>query len=266
MVHRDFKPDNVLVGGDGRVRVTDFGLAQLVAIEVTLPAWAAAAELVSAPALGPSGSGAIVGTPAYMAPEQRRGISDERSDLFSFCVAFWEALHGERPFAGRDLRELADAVAAGAIRPPARGPRRPGAPARRHPARPPAGAGQTPGLDGAAPRGDRGRRGGRAAGAAGGADGDVRARPRARARRGRPAPRPRGERLAPARHRRGGHRQVAARARGRRARGGERHARDLGRAWEAGGAMPYWPWVQIFRELGTDPFRRSRRAETSPRS
>jgi class 3 adenylate cyclase/predicted Ser/Thr protein kinase len=124
IVHRDFKPDNVLVGDDGRVRVTDFGLAQVGAGEAP-----AASGVPAAPSGTPelaltalTASGALVGTPAYMAPEQLRGDpTDERSDLFSFCVAFWEALYGERPFAGRDLEELHTAVAAGAIRPPPEG-------------------------------------------------------------------------------------------------------------------------------------------------
>jgi tetratricopeptide (TPR) repeat protein len=99
LVHRDFKPENVLVGKDGIARVTDFGLAR-----PTGPA-----EPPSGPISLPLGEtaldtpltrlGVVVGTPAYMAPEQRRGeASDARTDQFSFCVALHEALFGERPF------------------------------------------------------------------------------------------------------------------------------------------------------------------------
>ncbi|HEY8074936.1 MAG TPA: serine/threonine-protein kinase, partial [Labilithrix sp.] len=79
LVHRDFKPDNVLVGKDGRVVVTDFGLAHST--------------------LAPSDR--VAGTMAYMAPEQRDGkVADARSDQFSFAVALYEALTGERPRIG----------------------------------------------------------------------------------------------------------------------------------------------------------------------
>jgi hypothetical protein len=128
VVHRDFKPDNVLVGEDGRVRVTDFGLALAAVSEDGEPIagpGAAPAERADddAPAIGATAPGLILGTPAYMAPEQHAGAHvDPRSDQFSFCVALYEALYGERPFPGKTREEVADSARAGrfAPRPPGR--------------------------------------------------------------------------------------------------------------------------------------------------
>jgi tRNA A-37 threonylcarbamoyl transferase component Bud32/tetratricopeptide (TPR) repeat protein len=120
LIHRDFKPDNVLVGKDGRVRVTDFGLAR-AADDPALPVATTAAQPEQRVA-SMTRTGTLIGTPAYMAPEQLAGVvADARSDLFSFCVAFYEALYGRRPFAGGVMAELSAAIANGSIAsPPAR--------------------------------------------------------------------------------------------------------------------------------------------------
>ena len=106
LVHRDFKPTNVLVTPPDRVVVLDFGLARS---PLTLPS--GAAGLASpAPAVSTlRRPGVVVGTPAYMAPEQREGAAvDERSDQFSYCVAFFEAIFGAHPFLRPDQADLSE--------------------------------------------------------------------------------------------------------------------------------------------------------------
>ncbi len=123
LVHRDIKPDNIMIGVD-RVRVMDLGLARALGGDddsagfVSADAPTAAAQLFEALAVRVTQAGAVMGTPAYMSPEQYRGQpADARADVFSFCVTLWEALMGERPFAGNTLVEFAANVLSGTVRP-----------------------------------------------------------------------------------------------------------------------------------------------------
>jgi predicted Ser/Thr protein kinase len=109
LVHRDFKPSNVLCGRDGRVVVTDFGLARRADSMLT-----PADEGGTLDDLYRTQTGLVLGTPAYMAPEQWTADTvGAASDQFAFCVALWEALAGERPFRGDSREELRKRVLAG---------------------------------------------------------------------------------------------------------------------------------------------------------
>ncbi len=100
LVHRDFKPGNVMITEAGRVQVLDFGLArgsdraEVRAVPVDLDEGGLDAQALTR-------SGATMGTPAYMAREVLRGApADARSDQFSFCVSMYESVYGERPYGG----------------------------------------------------------------------------------------------------------------------------------------------------------------------
>jgi eukaryotic-like serine/threonine-protein kinase len=150
LVHGDFKPDNVLIGDDTRVLVTDFAVTRHVLearLELELaqindetpqdssdsarPGTAAASSGPNVGANGIRGTSfnsdsdegsaqllpLVIGTPAYMAPEQFDGrLADAAADQFAFCVALWEALTGERPFRGRTWAQLHAATARGPVR------------------------------------------------------------------------------------------------------------------------------------------------------
>ena len=123
LVHRDFKPGNVLIGSDGRARVADFGLAMAVGAAPTR------GDSSDAPSDGSGGgdidmtrltrTGAVVGTPAFMSPEQFAGKQlDARSDQFSFCVALYRSLYGRVPFVGRHAQQIRASVEHTPPRPP----------------------------------------------------------------------------------------------------------------------------------------------------
>jgi predicted Ser/Thr protein kinase len=130
IVHRDFKPHNVLRSRGGRIVVTDFGLAREAQVDLPplrdrgersssrTPAMAATAATLPlgtpSSLTGITATGSLLGTPAYMAPEQwDGGAVTPATDQYAFCVALWEALAGERPYRGPTLDELRHQAALG---------------------------------------------------------------------------------------------------------------------------------------------------------
>lgn len=102
VVHRDFKPENVLMG-DNRPRVGDFGLSR--------PAPSLQVEPATPVSMRVTNTGMMLGTPAYMSPEQLEGRStDAATDQYSFCVCLYEALTSRRPFSGKSVEELKASV------------------------------------------------------------------------------------------------------------------------------------------------------------
>lgn len=115
LVHRDFKPENVIVGSDNRARVTDFGLVAL--------GGSPAEPVGSSPELMElTTTGAVLGTPAYMAPEQFRAEAvDARTDQYSFCATTWELLFGSRPIEAKTFDEQLRRVLGGDLPAPPKG-------------------------------------------------------------------------------------------------------------------------------------------------
>ncbi|MEM9456632.1 MAG: tetratricopeptide repeat protein [Myxococcota bacterium] len=129
LVHRDLKPHNIMRGEDGTVKVLDFGLARAASDETLEMLEDYEVPEGSGSALDSfTRTGTVMGTPAYMSPEQLQGeTADARSDQFGFCVALYEGLYGERPYKGTSMQALRASMNQRGVRPAPKGSRVPAA-------------------------------------------------------------------------------------------------------------------------------------------